>query len=116
MTALDYNERFFASLSNSGSGEVTPDTVFHYRQRGRVVWATYDGGEILCGTLVAKVLDDGALEMRYSHVNRAGDLMTGRCRSTPEMLPDGRLRLHESWQWTCGDCSAGHSIVEEIKR
>jgi hypothetical protein len=40
--------------------------------------------------------------------------MTGVCRSTLEVLPDGRYRLHESWQWTCGDCARGESVVEEI--
>jgi hypothetical protein len=25
------------------------------------------------------------------------------------------LRLHEQWQWTSGDGSAGQSIVEEIR-
>jgi hypothetical protein len=29
-------------------------------------------------------------------------------------LPNGRLRLHEEWQWTNGDLSKGRSIVEEI--
>jgi hypothetical protein len=40
--------------------------------------------------------------------------MTGRCVSTPEILNDGRLRLHEKWHWTCSDFSEGESIVEEI--
>jgi hypothetical protein len=46
-------------------------------------------------------------------VNIQGELMTGICRSTPEILPDGRIRLHESWQWTSGDESRGFSVVEE---
>jgi len=75
-----------------------------------------EGGQIQFGTLVATVKDDGALDMRYHHVNRDGELMTGNCRSTPELLPDGRLRLHESWQWTSGDGSRGESIIEEITR
>lgn len=33
---------------------------------------------------------------------------------TPEILPDGRIRLHERWQWTNGDGSSGTSIVEEL--
>lgn len=116
MCAVDYNERRFVSKNNSENGEVGADTVFHYRQRGDVVWATYEGGRVVFGTLVAKVEPDGSLDMRYQHVNRDGELMTGRCRSTPEVLPDGRLRLHESWQWTCGDRSEGQSVVEEIER
>lgn len=41
--------------------------------------------------------------------------MTGRCLSTPEYLPDGRIQLYEKWQWTSGDQSAGESIVEEVR-
>ena len=113
---INYDKRFFTSRSNSENGEVGDGTVFHYRQKGGVVWATYEGGQILFGTLVAKIDEDGALDMRYQHVNLSGELMTGRCRSVPELLVDGRLRLHESWQWTSGDNSAGTSVVEEIKR
>jgi hypothetical protein len=65
------------------------------------------------GLLIAKVGDDGCLDMRYQHLNTAGELMTGICRSTPELLPDGRLRMHESWQWASGDGSTGESVIEE---
>lgn len=116
MSAINYNERTFAAVSNSEGGEVSSETIFHYRQQGNVVWATYAGGEVAFGTLVAKALGDGSLDMRYSHVNLRGELMTGVCRSTPEVLPDKRLRLHERWRWTCGDFSEGESVVEEIKR
>jgi hypothetical protein len=63
---------------------------------------------------VAKVLPGASLEMRYSHVNLNGEMMTGKCRSTPELLKDGRIRLNENWQWTSGDRSKGESIVEEL--
>ena len=115
MKGIDYHERFFAPVSNTGSGEVGPSTLFHYRQAGGVVWATYEGGDISFGTLIATVDEAGRLDMRYSHVNRRGELMTGRCESTPEVLPDGRLRLRERWQWTSGDGSRGESIVEEVR-
>jgi len=114
MADLNYDNRYFVSASNTENGEVDANTIFHYRQRDDVVWATYEGGAIVIGTLVAKVNADGSLDMRYQHVNRAGELMTGKCRSTPEVLPDGRYRLHESWQWTSGDRSTGKSVVEEI--
>jgi len=111
---IDYDGRRFRSVSNSETGEVDAETVFEYHQRGDVVWATYEGGAIRFGTLIATVDGTGALDMRYHHVNAAGDLMTGRCRSTPEVLPDGRLRLHERWQWTSGDGSSGVSVIEEV--
>jgi hypothetical protein len=32
----------------------------------------------------------------------------------PEVLPDGKIRLRENWQWTSGDFSEGESVIEEI--
>ena len=112
---FSYDNRVFVSESTSPNGEVDANTVFHYRQRGAAVWATYEGGDVQMGTLIAHMDDSGNLEMRYSHLNRAGELMTGRCHTTPELLPDGRLRLHENWQWTSGDGSAGQSVLIEKK-
>jgi len=40
--------------------------------------------------------------------------MTGICKSKPEILPNGKIRLHERWQWTSGDLSLGQSIIEEL--
>ncbi len=115
MPQVNYDNRRFTSIANTADGEVNAETIFHYHQQGQLVWAEYRGGAIVFGTLIAKVDEIGCLEMRYQHLNTAGELMTGRCHSTPEMLPDGRLRLHERWQWTSGDGSAGASIVEEMR-
>ncbi|MGV3638576.1 MAG: n-acetylglutamate synthase [Flavobacteriales bacterium] len=111
---IDYDERCFVPLANSENGEVTPDVVFRYKQEGRIITCTYAGGRIERGHLIALVDDEGGLDMRYHQVNERGELMTGICRSTPEVLPDGRIRLHESWRWTSGDRSAGTSILEEV--
>jgi hypothetical protein len=116
MSRINYDDRRFASVSNTASGEVSSETVFHYHQTNDLVWAEYRGGEIRFGSLIAKVLDDARLEMRYQHLNAKGELMTGRCVSTPEILADGRIRLFEKWHWTCNDFSSGESVVEEIKQ
>lgn len=111
---INYDGRVFKTAQNSDNGEVSDETIFHYKQEGNVVSAEYRGGEIIFGNLVAKVFEDYSLEMSYQHLNMKGELMTGRCLSTPEVLPDGRLRLHERWQWTNGDHTSGESIIEEI--
>ena len=112
---INYHNRIFRSLSNTDNGEVGAETTFYYQQKDQIVSATYEGGSIRFGTLIAVVDEAGHLDMRYQHVNGKGELMTGRCHSIPELLPDGRLRLHETWQWTSGDHSAGQSVVEEVK-
>ncbi len=113
MVEIIYDGRIFASVGNSETGEVSPETVFYYRQKDDLVWAEYAGGAIVFGNLIGKITDNETLEMRYQHLNQKGELMTGKCFSTPETLSDGRIRLREKWQWTSGDFSEGESIVEE---
>jgi hypothetical protein len=113
---INYDKRIFRSVENMPNGEVSGETLFHYRQSGNRVWATYEGGGVAHGHLIATVSADGTLDMRYHHISPTGALMTGLCRSRLEVLPDGRYRLHESWQWTSGDGSKGMSIVEEVPR
>jgi hypothetical protein len=115
MNKINYNNKYFRSVINTDNGEVNSSTIFHYRQESNVVWATYKGGDILYGNLIAKVNEDNSLNMRYHHINTKGEIMTGICHSTPEILDDGRIRLYEEWQWTSGDYSKGRSIVEQIE-
>ncbi|KAH6889184.1 hypothetical protein B0T10DRAFT_48241 [Thelonectria olida] len=112
-----YDGKTFRSASNTANGEVGSETLFHYHQDGNIVWAEYSGGSIVRGTLIAVVTgEDNSLDMRYHHVNVEGELMTGRCKSRPEVLEDGRLRMHETWKWTSGDESEGESIIEQVKK
>ncbi|MBK6750182.1 MAG: hypothetical protein KA956_00895 [Pyrinomonadaceae bacterium] len=114
MSKINYDGRKFGAVQNSATGEVGAETVFHYQQSGNIVTAVYNGGDIISGHLIAFCDAEGGLEMRYHHINRSSELMTGICNSTPEILTDGRIRLHEKWQWTSGDMSYGESILEEI--
>lgn len=52
--------------------------------------------------------------MRYHQINNKEQITTGICNSEPEILENGKIRLHEFWQWTSGDNSKGQSIIEEI--
>ncbi|PWJ59432.1 hypothetical protein CLV98_102265 [Dyadobacter jejuensis] len=110
---INYHNKRFYPLSNSTNGEVDLDMVFVYQQQGNVVSCQYAGKNIKFGQLMALVLPDGSLDMRYQQINLQGEIRTGICHSTPEVLADGRIRLYESWQWTSGDRSSGRSILEE---
>lgn len=111
----DLEGKVFTASSNVTNGEAGPDTLFHYHQNGDVVWADYEGGSIVKGHLIAKVVDEGKLHMNYHHLNTAGELMIGTCISTPVKLDDGRLKFLESWQWLCGDMSPGYTEIIEIR-
>lgn len=104
--------RRFAAVAATGDGDVDAATLFDYHQEGTVVWATYAGGEVRLGHLVG-TRSGGTLEFRYAHLTTGGDTASGHCVSRIEALPDGRLRLHETWQWESRD-GAGTSVVEEV--
>ena len=111
---INYHGKIFRPVLNSENGETSKETVFHYQQQGNILTSEYSGGKILQGHLIGLVDEDGKIEMRYHQVNCSNELMTGICRSVPEILPNGKIRLHETWQWTSGDFSEGNSILEEI--
>jgi hypothetical protein len=111
---INYNQKKFRPFSNSENGETTAETIFNYEQDGNILTATYQGGQILSGHLIGLVDENGNIDMRYHQVNTKGELMTGQCQSTPELMENGKIRLHEKWQWTSGDCSSGTSILEEV--
>lgn len=111
---MDYNNKKFSPVTNSDNGEVSADVIFHYTQKDRILTCQYAGGKILMGHLIGLVDANGCIDMRYHQVNKEGLLMTGICTSTPEVMADGRIRLHERWTWTSGDLSSGHSVLEEI--
>lgn len=109
-----YGGRLFRPAQTEGTSETSSETIFIYEQNFDLVTATYSGGHIDFGQLMALVQADGSLDMRYHHRNKDGLFMTGICHSVPEVLPNGKLRLHERWQWTCRDQSHGTSILEEL--
>lgn len=115
---IDIDGKRFRAVSNSGTGEVGDGTVFHYHQEDGMVWSNYNGGRIIRGHLIGTLVTDGSgdarLDARYHHINNTGAIMTGISSTRIELLPDGKYRLHESWQWTSGDHSKGTSVMEEV--
>lgn len=111
---MNYNTKKFRPIENTLNAETSEETVFEYLQTGNVLTSTYKGGQIVSGHLIGLVHYNGNIEMRYHQVNTKGELMTGICFSKPELLSNGKIRLHETWQWTSGDKSRGKSVLEEI--
>lgn len=111
---MNYNNKSFRPVSNTENGETSEETVFHYKQNGNILTSEYSGGKIIHGHLIGLVDKDGNIDMRYHQINNQGEIMTGICRSKPEVLPNGKIRLHETWQWTSADLSKGESVIEEV--
>jgi hypothetical protein len=103
--------RSLVGVSNSGDGDVGSATVFRYHEDAGAVWADYAGGAVRRGYLVG-TRDGDRLDFRYVHLDTDGGTASGHCTSRIEELPDGRVRLHETWSWESRD-GAGESVVEE---
>ncbi|MBK9254616.1 MAG: n-acetylglutamate synthase [Saprospiraceae bacterium] len=110
---IDYHNKTFRPVSNTENGETSQETLFVYQQVGNILTSEYSGGKIRKGHLIGIVNEEGQINMRYHQINIHGELMTGICISIPEILPNGKIRLHENWEWTSGDKSKGQSIIEE---
>jgi hypothetical protein len=111
---IDYDQKIFRPVANTANGETSAETLFHYRQVGNILTSEYRGGRIVQGHLIGLVDAAGHIDMRYHQVNDLGELMTGICKSRPEVLANGKIRLHETWAWTSGDLSRGESVLEEV--
>ncbi|UBM60886.1 n-acetylglutamate synthase [Marinilongibacter aquaticus] len=112
--SLDFNSRRFRTQANVEHGETSPETIFHYSQEGEIITAQYAGGAIVKGQLLGQFVAENEVELVYHQINLEGELLTGKCLTKVEVLADGRYRLHEEWQWTCGLHQSGVSTVEEF--
>ncbi|MDO5522003.1 MAG: GNAT family N-acetyltransferase [bacterium] len=112
---INYDGRIFGPINNSENGELDDQTVFSYHQKDNVMWAEYTGGYIIKGTMIGKVATNGELDFTYQHINTSGKIRIGKCHSNPVISTDGKLEMHEQWQWMNGDCSKGYSVVVEQK-
>lgn len=99
---------------HSNNGETVEGSVFHFRQKDNIVTWNYYSINVKLGHLIALVDEEDNLDMRYHQLNTRGELMTGKCDSRPQLLSNGKLRLHETWEWTSGDFCSGKSIIEEV--
>ena len=111
---INLNNKSFKSIDNSKNGEVSEDTIFHYRQNDNIISATYQGGNVLLGYIIGKIFIDNHLEFSYQHINTEKEIMTGICKSYPELNENGKIIIKEFWQWTCKDKSKGQSTIIEI--
>jgi hypothetical protein len=108
---INYDRRRFRSADADPDGQAP---VAEYRQDGNVIWAEFAGGEVRRGTLVGTCGPDGTLDFAYSQVNHDGSVVSGFSHAVPEELPDGRIRLHETWERYGANGRRGTGMLEEV--
>ncbi|MEV4685046.1 hypothetical protein [Streptomyces kurssanovii] len=99
-------------VADQAPGQVGTRTRFTYHEEQGRIWAEYEGGDVVRGHLVGTRTGD-RLDFRYVQLKTNGGTSSGHCLSTVVDLPDGRVRLEESWRWESQEGS-GTSVVEEL--
>jgi hypothetical protein len=102
------------AVATGAGGQVDRNTLFSFSQEGGTVWAHYAGGAVEVGYLAGR-LTDGRLVFRYCQVDRQGEVHGGRSVCDLEVLPDGRLRLVEHFQWESRS-ENGTNVLEQVTR
>jgi hypothetical protein len=105
-----YDGRTFR-VSGGEAGEVP---VAHYHQSADVLWGEFAGGQVRRGSLAGTCSPDGVLVFAYCMVLSNGDVVSGRCRSTPRLLDDGRISLDEEWERYTPRPESGFSRLDEV--
>src|SRR3954451_280866 len=86
--------------------------IGHYHQEGDLITVEIGGGSVRTGRLGGTMDAGGVLEASYCMVLSDGEVIAGRCVSTPSLLPDGRLLLTERWNRIDG--SSGVSYIASL--
>jgi hypothetical protein len=107
---VSYDGRRF-QVGGQGTADV-PQARYH--QDGNVVWGEFAGGRVRRGSLAGTCSPDGTLDFAYCMVYDNGEIVSGRCRSTPRLLDDGRIRLSEEWERYAPQADRGVSYLEEV--
>jgi hypothetical protein len=101
-----------APVADQAPGQVGTRTRFTYHEREGEIWAVYTGVDVVRGRLVGTREGD-RLDFRYVQLKRDGTTASGHCVSAVVELPDGRVRLEETWEWE-SQRGNGTSVVEQV--
>ncbi|WP_406329242.1 hypothetical protein [Streptomyces sp. NBC_00203] len=101
-----------APVADQAPGQVGTRTRFTYHEKDGEIWAEYAGGDVIRGHLLGTRQDD-RLDFRYVQLKHDGSTSSGHCVSLVVELPDGRVRLEETWEWE-SRTGSGTSIVEQV--
>ncbi|GAA1196597.1 hypothetical protein GCM10009654_61900 [Streptomyces hebeiensis] len=111
--ARSLDGRVLSPVADQAPGQVGTATRFVYHEEEGRIWAEYEGGDVVRGHLVGTRAGD-RLDFRYVQLKRDGGTSSGHCLSTVVDLPDGRVRLDETWEWESQE-GRGTSVVEEVR-
>ncbi|MGJ7913411.1 hypothetical protein [Neobacillus sp. LXY-1] len=109
---MNFHNKIFVCTTGGNYGDIRNETAFYFKQYGKIVRATYNGGNILYGELIGLVNDEDIQHVTFNHVTNNLQLTGGRCTFTPETPIDASLTLHGAW--LTADAVEDRIVLEEL--
>lgn len=98
---FDLDLRVFEVVETSPASAISSDTWFEFRERNRVVEATYSGGDVVAGALVGRREGD-RLRTAYAQLAVEGGTRAGAADMLIARGTDETLLLTEVYEWSDG--------------
>ncbi len=114
MNKYNFDNKKFALIQNSDSGQVNSETVFEYKQQDNLVTADYYGGTIKYGKIIAELKND-ELNMLYQCLTTDNQLKAGKAFAKVSLLDTGKIKLSLNWEWLTNGSEKGNSEYIEIE-
>lgn len=113
---LDFNNKIFVctAYTSKNNVDVTTETTFYYKQFGKIVRATYSGGNIVKGVLIGMVNEQGILEVSFNHLSTDSQFHGGTCTFIPEKRMDTGYLIHGLWILAEENTIKNELILEEL--
>jgi len=108
MRMINFNDKTFSLIANSKNGAVGAETIFKFKQEGNLVTADYEGGGIVYGKIIAKLVSN-ELQMLYQCLNTANELRAGKAIAQISFNAEDKIKLRLKWEWLEGDHNTGVS-------
>jgi len=114
MSKFNFDNKRFALIKNSESGQVNSETIFKYKQNDNLVTADYYGGTIIYGKIIAYLKDDD-LNMLYQCLTTDNQLKAGKASAKITLTDAGIMKLSLYWEWLTNENEKGISEYLEIE-
>lgn len=106
----------FLAQANTANGTINTETEMHFTEDADIIRASYAGGSIVRGDVMARWTGAMQIDMCYHCLTASDALQAGKAKAHFDRTSDGRLAMRLDWQWLTGDRTKGESYwiaVEE---
>jgi hypothetical protein len=110
---ISLDNKTFYLENNSSGGTSNSDTIFHYQQKDDLVTASFGGGSVRFGNLIALHKGDH-LEMIYQLLTTSKELKSGKAIAHISLGENNKIQLNMNWEWLQGYNNTGISTYREL--